>query len=84
MQSMIRSAKQLGNLIRSTRKKLCLTQGQLGNKAGLRQETISLIENGNPATRLDTLLHVIAILDLDIGLHQRRKSSDVDFEDLLT
>jgi hypothetical protein len=30
----------------------------LGDAAGLRQETISLIENGKRATRIDTLLAV--------------------------
>lgn len=84
MQNLIRNPKQLGNLIRNARKKLGFTQSELGDKAGIRQETVSLIENGNPATRLDTILHVIAMLDLDLKLDQRRQSSGADFEDLLS
>jgi HTH-type transcriptional regulator/antitoxin HipB len=83
MQKLIRTPKQLGNVIRNARKKAGLTQSELSQKAGTRQETISLIENGNPATRCDTLLHVIATLDLDIEAVPRRRSQDTDFEEFL-
>lgn len=42
MRDLVRDPKQIGNLIRRTRKKLALSQHALGAKAGLRQETISL------------------------------------------
>ena len=45
----------------------------LGDKVGLRQETVSLIENGNPATRLETLLAVLAALDLELQIAARSK-----------
>ena len=49
MSDLARDPRQLGNLIRRARKCRALSQGTLGAKAGLRQETISLIENGNSA-----------------------------------
>ena len=52
MNDLARDPKQIGNLIRRARKKQALTQKALGDKAGLRQETISLIENGHPAQEL--------------------------------
>ena len=48
-------------------------QQALGEKAGLRQETISLIENGNSATRIKTLLAVFAVLDLEFHIGPRSK-----------
>ncbi len=56
------------------------SQGELGGKAGLRQETISLIENGNPATRIETLLAVLSILELEFQIAPRSKGWGGDLE----
>ncbi|MFV8836691.1 helix-turn-helix transcriptional regulator [Aquisalimonas sp. APHAB1-3] len=71
MTDLARTPEQVGNLIRRARKRQGLTQAVLGEKAGLRQETISLIETGNPATRLETLLVVLAALDLELRVTPR-------------
>jgi HTH-type transcriptional regulator/antitoxin HipB len=71
MSQLARTPKQLGAIIRRQRRKLGLTQGQLGERAGLRQETISLMEAGNPANRLDTLLTVLAALELELQVAPR-------------
>jgi HTH-type transcriptional regulator/antitoxin HipB len=68
-----RDPKQIGNLIRRARKRQALSQKALGDKSGLRQETISLIENGNPASRIATLLAVLAALDLEFQITPRSK-----------
>lgn len=73
MSDLARDPKQIGNLIRRTRKRLALSQQDLGAKAGLRQETISLIETGNPASRIDTLLAVLTALDLEFRIVSRSK-----------
>jgi HTH-type transcriptional regulator/antitoxin HipB len=72
----------MGNLVRSARKQRGWNQTQLGEKAGLRQETISLIESGNPATRLDTILAVLAALDLEFQIGPRSRSDAASIEDL--
>lgn len=71
MPNLARSPEQIGNLIRRNRKKLQLSQRELGERTGLRQETISLIETGSAATRLDTLLAVLAALDLELQVAAR-------------
>ena len=71
MTDLARNPQQIGNLIRRTRKKLGLSQRQLGKKTGLRQETISLIETGNPAAKLETILAVLATLDLEFRIVPR-------------
>ena len=78
-----RSAKQIGNEIRRQRKRRKLTQSMLGEMVGLRQATISEIESGNPATKLETILNVLATLDLEFQIATRSKYSPRDIEDIL-
>lgn len=77
MAELARSPEQLGNTIRRARKKRGMSQSELGEKAGLRQETISLIENGHPAARLETILAVLSALDLEIHITKRRSTFDL-------
>lgn len=81
MSDLARNPKQLGTIIRRQRKRLGLNQTELGERAGLRQETISLIETGNPAVRLDTLLAVLAALDLEFQIATRTRTRGI--EDLI-
>lgn len=71
MNDLARDPKQVGNLIRRARKRQALNQKLLGEKAGLRQETISLIETGNAATKLETLLAVLSALNLELRIAPR-------------
>lgn len=82
MVDLARNPKQIGNLIRRARKKRGWSQTQLGERAGFRQEMISLIETGNPAARLDTILAVIAALDLEFQIGPRSKGSAAAIEDI--
>lgn len=76
MNDLARTPKQIGTIIRRNRKRLGLSQHELGERVGLRQETISLLETGNPATRLDTMLAVLAALDLEYQIATRSRGSD--------
>jgi len=82
MTDLARNPQQIGNLVRRTRKKLGLSQSQLGEKTGLRQETISLIETGNPAAKLETILAVLAALDLEFRIVSRSKGGAAAIEDI--
>lgn len=82
MNDLARTPGQIGNLVHRIRKSRRLTQAQLGEKAGLRQETISLIETGNPATRLDTILSVLAALDLEFRIATRSRSGAAEIEEI--
>jgi HTH-type transcriptional regulator/antitoxin HipB len=77
-----RNPKQIGNAIRNARRKRGWSKTQLGEKAGLRQETISLIEAGNPATRTDTILSVLAVLELEFRIAPRARTGSAAIEDL--
>lgn len=78
MPELARDPRQIGALIRRNRKQLGWSQSVLGEHAGLRQETISLIETGNPAARLDTILTVLAALDLEFQVARRSRLHDID------
>lgn len=75
MTELARSPEQIGNTIRRARKKRGMSQSELGEKSGLRQETISLIENGNPAAKLETILAVLATLDLELRINERTRQT---------
>jgi HTH-type transcriptional regulator / antitoxin HipB len=82
MDAPARTPRQLGNLIRRARKQRGWSQSQLAERVGIRQGTISLIEKGNPATRVDTLLALLAALDLELQVASRLKDSRAGIEDL--
>lgn len=82
MADLARDPKQIGNLIRRARKRQGLSQTQLGDTTGLRQETVSLIETGNPAARLETILGVLAALDLEFRIVPRSKGRPADIEEM--
>lgn len=82
MGQIVRTPKQLGAIIRRARRQADLTQAQLGEKAGLWQETVSRIEGGQGTTRIATILDLLAALDLEIKVEPRRKGSGADIEDV--
>lgn len=73
MNQIVRLPSQLGALIQTARLRRNMTQQQLASLIGKQQKTISAIENGSEGTKLDTLLSVIAVLDLDLQVIPRRK-----------
>ena len=72
MNQVVRLPRQLGAIIQNERRRQGMTQQQLANLIGKQQKTISAIENGSQGTKLETLLRVIATLDLDIRIVPRR------------
>ncbi|MDM7852508.1 helix-turn-helix domain-containing protein [Pseudochrobactrum kiredjianiae] len=83
MNTIARTPQQIGNAIRRARKQLGIYQADLGDRAGLRQGTVSILETGNPAARIDTVLALLAALDLEFQIVPRSKQSPWDIEDLL-
>lgn len=80
--SLARTPKQIGNAIQRARKSREMSQSALGSRTGLRQGTISLIEQGNAATKLSTLLTVLAALDLEFHITPRSKTGPADIEEI--
>ena len=77
-----RNEKQLGAILRRTRKQAGLTQGSLGDHIYLRQGTVSRLEAGEPAVRLRTLMAALSALELELVVRPRSKVSAADTEGL--
>jgi HTH-type transcriptional regulator/antitoxin HipB len=75
LSQLARSPKQLGSTIRRARKARGWSQADLAEQVGIRQAGISLIETGNPATRLATILAVLTALDLELQVAPRTRKS---------
>lgn len=82
MQKKIISPESLGFALREARKKKGLNQTELGIPVGVDQTTVSKVEQGKPGTRLDTLLRLLSVLDLELVLQPKDVlSSTTDKED---
>jgi len=66
----------LGQVLKSTRIKKKLTQGQAGQLVGITQAMISRIERGESNARVDTLFRLLAALELEMTV-QPRETTDV-------
>jgi HTH-type transcriptional regulator / antitoxin HipB len=82
MDQVARTSTHIGAALRRQRKKLGLSQEQLGGKTGLRQATISSLEGGDTGTKLGTLLDVMAGLNLELVIRPRTKGRAADIEDI--
>ena len=78
MDLIARTPQQLGAAIRRRRKQAGFSQHELGAKIQLRQATISKLEAGEPATRLQTLLDALAALDLELVVRPRTKGPSLE------
>ncbi|MDA8059257.1 MAG: helix-turn-helix domain-containing protein [Nitrospiraceae bacterium] len=74
MPATIRNNKELGEAIRAERLKQGLRQVDLARKASVRQARISELETGATSPCVDTVLKVLAALDLDLAIETRRKA----------
>jgi HTH-type transcriptional regulator/antitoxin HipB len=78
LEQLARNAGQIGNALRRRRKLLKLSQKQLCERTGLRQATISSLEVGNRNAGLDTLVTVMAALDLELVVRDRTKGPKIE------
>ncbi len=74
MEKIIRNNKDLGEAIRQARKNKALRQVDVAQKASVRQALISELENGGTTAKLDTVIRVLAALDMDLSIVPRRKA----------
>lgn len=71
MQQIMVSPKDLGVMLRELRKQKGLTQAALGARVGLDQKRVSLMENGNPNIRVDSLFRLLSALNVGMALEPK-------------
>ncbi len=72
----VTSPDNLGKVLRHYRKTQGLTQVEAGGKFNLPQKTVSRIEGGAAAVRLDSVFRYMAALGLEMRLEPRNRPSD--------
>lgn len=82
MSNLARTPRQIGSIIQRARKKRAWSQMKLAEQAGLRQATVSTIENGEKSAKLETIFAILAVLDLELRIGQRSKGHGSDIEEL--
>ena len=80
MNHIARTPKQIGEVIRRRRIEAGHTQTELGRLAGLRQATISQVENGSKAAQIESVCLTLAALGLEILITDRSQGSTQDIE----
>ena len=70
---LIHSPHELAVFLVRHRKKLKLTQRQVGDLVGLKQKTISAIENNPENIKLSTLFRVFAALEIEMRMIPRNE-----------
>lgn len=76
MKSVVNSPRILGQCIRRARKNKNLSQQEAGSPFKLDQTTISSIEQGAAGTRIETLFRLLAALDLELVIQDKK----IDYE----
>ena len=69
--SQIENAKHLGELIRSRRRELGLTQTEVAEVADTNLRFVSELERGKPTARLENVMRVLATLGIELEARVR-------------
>jgi len=74
MRQMVYSPESLGQFIQRVRQYKNLTQHQAGEDFRIDQTTVSSIERGAKGTRLETLFRILAALDLELIVQDKKEA----------
>ena len=76
MTDLVRSPRMAGDLVRKARRARGWSQTELGNRMNVRQATVSKLEAGEPATRMQVFFDALSVLGLDLVLSGRAGQTD--------
>ena len=83
MDIVVRTPTAIGAALRRQRKKMRLSQSELGERINLRQATISALEAGTADAKLSTLTNVLAALGLELFVRSRSTAGNTRIETAL-
>ena len=64
MSDLVRSPRMAGDIVRKARLERSWTQSELASRMNVRQATVSKLESGEPATRMEVFFDALAALFL--------------------
>ncbi|HAT9088261.1 TPA: helix-turn-helix domain-containing protein [Legionella pneumophila subsp. pneumophila] len=76
----ISSAKDLALYLNDRRKQLKMSQSEVADLVGLKQDTISKFENSPDNSRIDTLFRILSALNLNISLVEKGQKTHEEIE----
>ena len=76
--TLIRTSTHLGEAVRRARRQKRMSQSELAAVIGVRQATVSSLENGSAGTSLEIVLSALAALDLDLTIAARKAGPDIE------
>ncbi len=76
----IRSAKDLALYLNDQRKQLKMSQTEVADLVGLKQDTVSKFENSPDNSRIDTLFRILSALNLNISLVEKNQEAHEEIE----
>lgn len=82
MQKVARSPDDLGHILKQYRLQDELTQAELAKKTQSHQRLISYIESGHQGRTLNLLFNILKVLDLEIEIRARQKTTAKDIADI--
>lgn len=71
----VHSTQELAEFTRDRRKQKKLSQSEVGDRVGLRQETVSAFENKPESTKLETLFKLLSALNLEMQVVPKGEAS---------
>lgn len=75
LDSATKSAKRIGEAVRSSRRSLGLRQDELALAAGVSTRAVHQIEHGKPTSRLDSIAPILDVLGLELIPADRERSA---------
>lgn len=72
---LVSSPKELALYAMNQRKKLKLSQSDIGKLVGLKQQTVSEFEINPESTRIETLFRILSALNLDVELTTKNEKA---------
>ena len=76
----ISSAKDLALYLNDQRKQVKMSQSEVADLVGLKQDTISKFENSPDNSRLDTLFRILSALNLNMSLVPKEQETHEEIE----
>lgn len=79
-ESASRTCDRVMQLLRTERESRGLSGYELAKRCGLSQSTMSLLDRGKRTPTLDTVLRIVAVLEVDLGKVVRKAEAELEAE----